>query len=39
MAQSMGGSRLVVAMALHTDSGDSCLSGILSLIGTSGAQG
>ncbi len=39
MAWSVGGSRLVVVMALRTDWGDSCPSGMLSLIGTSGALG
>ncbi len=39
MARSVGGSRLVVAMAFRTDWGDSRPSGILSSIGTSGAQG
>ncbi len=39
MAQSAGGSRLVVAMAFQTDWGDSHPSGMLSSIGTSGALG
>ncbi len=39
MARSVGGSKWVVAMAFRTDWGDSRPSGMLSLIGTSGARG